>query len=209
MCLCLLTCEVCVKHRFNLLWEVGGLTHVQYEVEWLAFSSVGLIFLLLLSLYLSITPSLRLFPGQCDVFWSSEMRLFPVLSFLRCSSSQTDCNYFLSGTGSVWRTKCTQNTLVMIGLVCTKCKLRTQTDKHTHDHKRQACFHRHLHTHTKSIIADEHRHRKGPTFSPSCLVYTGYMQSHVVLLLLTRVVQDMHIQNHTYTYCMHAQQPAI
>lgn len=93
------------------------------------------------------------------------MKPVSVLSFLRRCGSQTDCNYFLPGTGSVWRTKCTQNTLVTIRLVRTKyaphARPRTHTHTHrqtsTHNHKRTGTFpqtHAHIHKNKLQMNTD-------------------------------------------------------
>lgn len=136
----------------DLSWEVGGLTD---RPIWGGVISIliycnGLLSLLLLSLSLSVTPSSSSSSRRCDVFWSSKMKPGSVLSFLRRRGSHADCNYFLPGTGSVWRTKCTQNTLVTIRLACTKYVPRAHTHTHTEADKHtitsaQAHFHTHTH----------------------------------------------------------------
>lgn len=101
------------------------------------------------------------------------MKLVSVLSFLRRSGSQTGCNYFLPGTGSVWRTKCTQNTLVTIGLVCTKHVLHT----HTHDHKRTG-----MHTHKNKLQMNTDT-EQAQLFPLVVLLYCDSSQGEIDLLI--------------------------
>lgn len=161
---------------------------------------------------LSVTPSPPpLLPGRCDVLWSSKMKPVSVLSFLRRRGSQTGCNYFLPGTGSVWRTKCTRNTRVTIGPVCTKYMPRAHThthaDKHTHDQKRTGVFPQ---TRTcaraQKQTADEHRHQTSPTFFPPVVLSCcDYSQGEIHLLInATNVVCFLAILNNVVYMGFHA-----
>lgn len=114
------------------------------------------------------------------------MKPVSVLSSLHRRGSQTDCNYFLPGTGSVWRTKCTQNTLVTIRLVLYKiCVAHTHAQTSTHMiTSGQACFRRRVHTHTqkkKSWMSKDTK--RAQLFPPVVLSCCDYSQGEIDLLI--------------------------
>lgn len=145
--------------------------------------------------------SLSLLPGRCDVLWSSKMKLAPVLSFRRGCASQTDCNYFLPGTRSVWRTKCTQNNLVTIGLVCTKiCAAHTlvQAYEHAWSHKRTNAF-----SQTRA-----HRHKNKSQMNRDTKQVQLFLPCHAVIIPREKLVcllmqQTMSVFWQFWNCCLH------